>query len=173
MGGFPCTWATRSRAGRFPLLLFFGGSRLSLFLFHPGPCPPRRTMWPFSSSGSDSAGPSSSASQSGAMASTSPPQESPTAYFSSESARFDQSRPAFDAAQAPSTQDFFANPSLDLTRLHPLAGLGKDEVEYLDIVDAQPTTLEGGRTALPSRGWSDDLCYGTGSTYLSGACACL
>ena len=27
--------------------------------------------------------------------------------------------------------------------------------------------LPGGRSALPSRGWSDDLCYGTGVTYLS------
>jgi len=49
-----------------------------------------------------------------------------------------------------------------------MAGLSKDDVEYLDIVDGQPSTMEGGRTALPSRGWSDDLCYGTGTTYLSG-----
>lgn len=27
--------------------------------------------------------------------------------------------------------------------------------------------LPGGRTALPSRGFSDDLCYGTGVTYLT------
>lgn len=96
-------------------------------------------------------------------------QDSPTTYFSSDSSRFDQSRSAFDPTQAPTTQDMFSNPAFDPARLHPLAGLGKDEVEYLDIVDAQPSTLEGGRTALPSRGWSDDLCYGTGTTYLSGA----
>lgn len=28
--------------------------------------------------------------------------------------------------------------------------------------------LPGGQSALPSRGWTDELCYGTGTTYLSG-----
>lgn len=68
----------------------------------------------------------------------------------------------------PTAADLLSSPAFDPARLHPLAGLGKDEVEYLDIVDNQPSTLQGARTALPSRGWSDDLCYGTGTTYLSG-----
>jgi import inner membrane translocase subunit TIM23 len=124
-------------------------------------------MWPFTSSGSpdsssNNAGPSSSSTD------TTMAQDSPTTYFSSDSARFDQSSSPLDPSLTPSSQDVFSNPALDFARLHPLAGLGKDEVEYLDVVDAQPSTLEGGRTALPSRGWSDDLCYGTGTTYLSG-----
>lgn len=28
--------------------------------------------------------------------------------------------------------------------------------------------MPGSETALPSRGWCDDLCYGTGTAYLSG-----
>jgi import inner membrane translocase subunit TIM23 len=69
----------------------------------------------------------------------------------------------------PSASALLLDPAFSPAALHPLAGLGKEDVEYLDIVDAQPATLEGARTALPSRGWSDDLCYGTGTTYLSGA----
>jgi len=28
--------------------------------------------------------------------------------------------------------------------------------------------VQGGTSVLPSRGWTDDLCVGTGTTYLSG-----
>lgn len=55
----------------------------------------------------------------------------------------------------------------DPARLHPMAGL-KDQLEYLQLDDEKLTDLPGGSSALPSRGWSDDLCYGTGTTYLSG-----
>lgn len=55
----------------------------------------------------------------------------------------------------------------DPARLHPMAGL-KDQLEYLQLDDDKLTDLPGGSSALPSRGWSDDLCYGTGTTYLSG-----
>ncbi|UZJ51339.1 hypothetical protein CBS101457_000659 [Exobasidium rhododendri] len=126
-------------------------------------------MWPFgSSNSSNSSNDIGTSSTSTPAISSDTLQDSPTSYFSSDSARFDQSRTAYDPSQAPNTQDLFSKPGFDISRLHPLAGLGKDEIEYLDIVDAQPSTLEGGRTALPSRGWSDDLCYGTGTTYLSG-----
>lgn len=57
--------------------------------------------------------------------------------------------------------------SLDATRLHPLAGLN-DTLEYLVLEDEALNSLPGSQSALPSRGWSDDLCYGTGTTYLSG-----
>lgn len=131
-------------------------------------------MWPFSTSPSNSvssqpveapgAGPST------ATSSASPQQQdaSPTAYFSSGESRFDHSTNEGATSFMPNTADMFSGPQFDLARLHPMAGLGKEELEYLDIVDASPSTLEGGRTALPSRGWSDDLCYGTGTTYLSG-----
>lgn len=56
---------------------------------------------------------------------------------------------------------------MDPASLNPLAGLGKDTLEYLQLEDSVLSDLPGGRSALPSRGWSDDLCYGTGVTYLA------
>ncbi|KAF8492495.1 Tim17/Tim22/Tim23/Pmp24 family-domain-containing protein [Gautieria morchelliformis] len=48
-----------------------------------------------------------------------------------------------------------------------MAGLS-DQLDYLNLEDDKTNELPGAATALPSRGWSDDLCYGTGTTYLSG-----
>jgi len=62
------------------------------------------------------------------------------------------------------------NPSefiLDPSQLHPLAGLNQDTLEYLSLEDSALSELPGSQSALPSRGWSDDLCYGTGVSYLS------
>jgi hypothetical protein len=56
----------------------------------------------------------------------------------------------------------------DPLKLHPLA-LAGDQLEYLQLEDDQLTDLPGGKTALGSRGWRDDMCYGTGTMYLSGA----
>lgn len=140
-------------------------------------------MWPFSGSNQGAPAPAPSATEGAAPTynsagpSSAPQQQqqqqrqdgTATDYFQSSSAKFDRSQsPQYDPSYTPNTSDLFNNAAFDVARLHPMAGLGKDEVEYLDIVDAQPSTLEGGRTALPSRGWSDDLCYGTGTTYLSG-----
>ncbi|KAL4063144.1 Tim17/Tim22/Tim23/Pmp24 family-domain-containing protein [Scleroderma citrinum] len=55
----------------------------------------------------------------------------------------------------------------DPARLHPLAQLG-DQLDYLVLDDAKKSELPGAGTAMPSRGFSDDLCYGTGTMYLSG-----
>lgn len=55
----------------------------------------------------------------------------------------------------------------DPTRLHPLADLG-DKLDYLLLDDDKTNELPGAGTAIPSRGWSDDLCYGAGTMYLSG-----
>ena len=55
----------------------------------------------------------------------------------------------------------------DPTKLHPMAGL-EDKLDYLLLDDDKLTDLPGSGTAIPSRGWSDDLCYGTGTMYLSG-----
>ncbi|KAJ2934865.1 hypothetical protein H1R20_g2215, partial [Candolleomyces eurysporus] len=55
----------------------------------------------------------------------------------------------------------------DPTKLHPLAELG-DKLDYLILDDEKTNELPGSGTAIPSRGWSDDLCYGTGTMYLSG-----
>ena len=52
----------------------------------------------------------------------------------------------------------------DPARLHPLANLDKDTLDYIILEDEQIKSAG----ALPSRGWTDDLCYGTGSAYLGG-----
>jgi import inner membrane translocase subunit TIM23 len=132
-------------------------------------------MWPFSSSSSSSsAGPSSApgaSEPSAAAAAAAPSSFVPDASVSSSAASPSSHYSASGAAEyvPPSASALLLDPAFSPAALHPLAGLGKEDVEYLDIVDAQPATLEGARTALPSRGWSDDLCYGTGTTYLSGA----
>jgi len=59
----------------------------------------------------------------------------------------------------------------DPSTLHPLAGLNQDTLDYLSLDDSNLSSLPGARSALPSRGWSDDLCYGTGTTYLAGLTA--
>jgi mitochondrial import inner membrane translocase subunit TIM23 len=61
-------------------------------------------------------------------------------------------------------QDFFTP---DISQLHPLAGLAKSDLEYLSLDESVINDLPGSRSALPSRGWGDDLCYGTGCTYLT------
>ncbi|KAJ6155182.1 hypothetical protein N7470_005748 [Penicillium chermesinum] len=56
----------------------------------------------------------------------------------------------------------------DPSQLHPLAGLNQDTLDYLSLEDTALDELPGSRSVLPSRGWSDDLCYGAGTTYLAG-----
>ncbi|RDA87732.1 hypothetical protein CP532_1768 [Ophiocordyceps camponoti-leonardi (nom. inval.)] len=68
--------------------------------------------------------------------------------------------PGTDAYLQSST---FADPSL----LHPLAGLDKNALEYLTLDESALSDLPGGQSVLPSRGFTDDLCYGTGITYLT------
>ena len=70
-----------------------------------------------------------------------------------------------DAAPV-SASDLLAS-AYDPARLHPLAGIS-DQVDYLMLDDDKLTDLPGSETAIPSRGWSDDLCYGTGTMYLGG-----
>ncbi|KUI56218.1 Mitochondrial import inner membrane translocase subunit tim23 [Cytospora mali] len=86
------------------------------------------------------------------------PEHTPTSF---------QSQP-FDPSSAQGVDSFlnssaFADPS----RLHPLAGLNKDALEYITLEDSALSDLPGGQSVLPSRGFTDDLCYGTGITYLS------
>lgn len=78
------------------------------------------------------------------------------------------SSPSFDPSTAQGVDSFlnsstFADPS----QLHPLAGLDKDALEYITLEDSVLSDLPGGQSVLPSRGFTDDLCYGTGITYLS------
>lgn len=75
---------------------------------------------------------------------------------------------ALDPASVQDVSSFLGSQTqFDPSSLHPLAGLDKDTLDYLSLEDTQLSDLPGGRSALPSRGWSDDLCYGTGVTYLS------
>ena len=84
------------------------------------------------------------------------------------SASFSTGRPAAGGDHDAVTASDLLAGGFDPTRLHPMAGL-KDQLEYLQLEDDKVSDLPGGTHALPSRGWSDDLCYGTGTTYLSGA----
>ncbi|KAI9813947.1 MAG: Mitochondrial import inner membrane translocase subunit tim23 [Thelocarpon impressellum] len=76
-----------------------------------------------------------------------------------------------DKFEAPAAQDvssFLAPSSLpDPLELHPLAGLDQQTLDYLTLEESALSDLPGSQSALPSRGFSDDLCYGTGVTYLT------
>lgn len=70
--------------------------------------------------------------------------------------------------QEADVSSFLTGPSFpDPSQLHPLAGLNQSSLDYLSLEESALSDLPGSQSALPSRGWSDDLCYGTGVTYLS------
>ena len=74
----------------------------------------------------------------------------------------------YDSGAGQEMSSLLPNPSLlDPAQLHPLAGLNKETLDYLSLDESALSELPGSRSALPSRGWSDDLCYGTGVTYLT------
>lgn len=78
-----------------------------------------------------------------------------------------QAPQAFDASTAQDATSFLSEVAIDPTKLHPLAGLNQDTLDYLTLEDSTLDELPGSRSVLPSRGWSDDLCYGAGTTYLA------
>lgn len=88
---------------------------------------------------------------------------SSTAHSSSDTFRPDSFEPHGDDATSILTNSAFADPA----SLHPLAGLNQQALDYLTLEDSALSDLPGSQSALPSRGWTDDLCYGTGVTYLS------
>ncbi|KAI0334529.1 mitochondrial import inner membrane translocase subunit tim23 [Cubamyces sp. BRFM 1775] len=71
------------------------------------------------------------------------------------------------ATDAPASSHDLLLGSFDPSKLHPMAGI-EDKLDYLLLDDEKTSDLPGAGTAIPSRGWSDDLCYGTGTMYLSG-----
>lgn len=74
----------------------------------------------------------------------------------------------FYPSSAQDASSFLGSASLpDASKLHPLAGLNQQTLDYLSLDESTLSDLPGSRSALPSRGWSDDLCYGTGVTYLT------
>ncbi|KAF2405507.1 putative mitochondrial import inner membrane translocase subunit TIM23 [Trichodelitschia bisporula] len=70
---------------------------------------------------------------------------------------------SFDPTTAQDVSSFLVDPA----QLHPLANLTQDTLDYITLDEGVLSDLPGARSALPSRGWSDDLCYGTGCTYLT------
>ncbi|PGH23950.1 hypothetical protein AJ80_02012 [Polytolypa hystricis UAMH7299] len=74
----------------------------------------------------------------------------------------------FDPSSAQDATSFLSDAAIpDPSVLHPLAGLNQEALDYLSLEDSTLDALPGSRSALPSRGWSDDLSYGTGMTYLT------
>ncbi|OJD28298.1 hypothetical protein ACJ73_00293 [Blastomyces percursus] len=78
------------------------------------------------------------------------------------------SHSTFDPTSAEDASSFLSGSAMpDPSLLHPLAGLNQETLDYLSLEDSALDDLPGSRSALPSRGWSDDLSYGTGTTYLT------
>ncbi|KAL2752775.1 hypothetical protein ACRALDRAFT_1077904 [Sodiomyces alcalophilus JCM 7366] len=74
----------------------------------------------------------------------------------------------FDPSAGQGVEAFLQNSSFtDPSQLHPLAGLNKDTLEYLTLEDGALSQVPGSQSVIPSRGFTDDLCYGTGISYLS------
>ncbi|KAG0160958.1 hypothetical protein PDIDSM_8490 [Penicillium digitatum] len=73
---------------------------------------------------------------------------------------------AFDPSTAQDATSFLSEVAIPI----PLASTpGWSEPGYprlLSLDDSALDQLPGSRSVLPSRGWSDDLCYGAGTTYL-------
>ncbi|XWX01076.1 hypothetical protein V2A60_009101 [Cordyceps javanica] len=76
---------------------------------------------------------------------------------------------AYDPTEGQGVESFLQSTAFaDPSQLHPLAGLNKDTLEYLSLEDSALSDLPGGQSVIPSRGFTDDLCYGTGTTYVAG-----
>ncbi|KAK9369375.1 Tim17/Tim22/Tim23/Pmp24 family-domain-containing protein [Lipomyces kononenkoae] len=71
------------------------------------------------------------------------------------------------SSSSPELPSFLSSEAFDISKLHPLAGLDKG-LEALDLEDDALSDLPGSKGFLPSRGWSDDLCYGSGTMYMGG-----
>jgi import inner membrane translocase subunit TIM23 len=78
----------------------------------------------------------------------------------------DLAAPPAPAVAAPSAADMLGS-QFDVAKLHPMADLN-DNLDFLALDEDKLTEMEGAGSVLPSRGWTDDLCVGTGTTYLSG-----
>ena len=96
---------------------------------------------------------------------TSPPSVEATLKDTASGTTFENPTTSYQAQDVSSLLSGATLP--DPSKLHPLAGLNQDTLDYLSLEDSALSELPGGQSALPSRGWSDDLCYGTGITYIS------
>ncbi|GKU03279.1 mitochondrial import inner membrane translocase subunit tim23 [Fusarium langsethiae] len=76
---------------------------------------------------------------------------------------------SYDPTEGQGVESFLQSSTFaDPSQLHPLAGLNRDTLEYISLEDSALSELPGGQSVLPSRGFTDDLCYGAGVTYLGG-----
>ena len=90
-------------------------------------------------------------------------------FWDSLSGRKQSKGPEFDPSTAQDATSFLSEVAIpDPTSLHPLAGLNQDTLDYITLEDSALDQTPGSQSLLPSRGWSDDLCYGAGTTYLAG-----
>lgn len=55
---------------------------------------------------------------------------------------------------------------IDTSKLHPMSGISADTLEYLTLEDGRNRSTAFGY--IPSRSYSDDILYGTGTVYLTG-----
>ncbi|KAK3375056.1 Tim17/Tim22/Tim23/Pmp24 family-domain-containing protein [Podospora didyma] len=102
----------------------------------------------------------SSSSQSSSSATSEPAAPTTTSSYPSVN--------SFDTSSAQGVDAFLGSSSYaDPSQLGPLAGLNKETLEYISLEDSALSNLPGSQSVLPSRGFTDDLCYGTGVTYLS------
>ncbi|KAI9282117.1 Tim17/Tim22/Tim23/Pmp24 family-domain-containing protein [Umbelopsis sp. AD052] len=63
--------------------------------------------------------------------------------------------------------DFMTQATFSSSRLQPMTAQGG--IDFLQLEESAGGSGSAGGAALtPSRGWTDDLCYGTGTTYLAG-----
>ncbi|KAJ7576862.1 Tim17-domain-containing protein [Mycena floridula] len=92
--------------------------------------------------------------------------KNPTEYLRTATFSRNGDQPALAPESVTSAADLL-KAATDPAKLHPLAELG-DKLDYLLLDDEKTSEIPGADTAIPSRGWSDDLCYGTGTMYLSG-----
>ncbi|KAK3943003.1 mitochondrial import inner membrane translocase subunit tim23 [Diplogelasinospora grovesii] len=111
---------------------------------------------------------SSSSQQSSTAPLSSAPTPTPTSTELSSTSSHTATTP-FDPSSGPQGVDAFLGTSAyaDPSQLHPLAGLNKEALDYISLEDSTLSDLPGAQSVLPSRGFTDDLCYGTGVTYLA------
>jgi import inner membrane translocase subunit TIM23 len=64
--------------------------------------------------------------------------------------------------------DFMSSLQYNSAKIQPMALQGG--IDFLQVDDPSQSASYGGggATLTPSRGWTDDLCYGTGTAYLTG-----
>ncbi|PHH83730.1 hypothetical protein CDD82_3804 [Ophiocordyceps australis] len=95
-------------------------------------------------------------------------QKQPSQSQSTPSSSYKFATTPFGSIEPESIESTLRNSSFtDVAKLHPLAGLDRDTLEYINLDESTLSDLPGAQSVLPSRGFTDDLCYGTGISYLT------